>query len=344
MLRSVKRLPWSVKPRFCHSSVNCVAVDRRDHCLGSISIEDAHNWKLIQDDVALHRAFSVFLFHSDGRMLIQKRASSKATFPGYWSNACCSHPRFMPDETNSDPPFSGIKCAAQRRMSEEFKIPLIPLESFHFIDRFIYKAQFNESLGEHELDYVFFVRSDLLIEPNFNEVELIQYVEEAQLKELLEFSDRKPEIMQFAPWFRLIAKKFLFLWWKHLATDMDELESIANTPAVEVMLVACIIIESISTNTTLVILERNFHVRKSQYWCPTINVEKIWSLIPETVRRQYSRSKSKAPVIDVVQSGYHKVLGKGKLPKQPVIVKAKFFSKRAEEKIKKVGGACLLVA
>uniref|UniRef100_A0A4W2FJ67 Large ribosomal subunit protein uL15 n=1 Tax=Bos indicus x Bos taurus TaxID=30522 RepID=A0A4W2FJ67_BOBOX len=51
-----------------------------------------------------------------------------------------------------------------------------------------------------------------------------------------------------------------------------------------------------------------------------------------------------APVIDVVRSGYYKYLGKGKLPKQPVIVKAKFFSRRAEEKIKGVGGACVLVA
>ena len=42
--------------------------------------------------------------------------------------------------------------------------------------------------------------------------------------------------------------------------------------------------------------------------------------------------------------GYYKVLGKGLLPKQPVIVKAKFFSRRAEEKIKEVGGACVLVA
>ncbi len=42
--------------------------------------------------------------------------------------------------------------------------------------------------------------------------------------------------------------------------------------------------------------------------------------------------------------GYYKVLGKGHLPKQPVIVKAKFFSKTAEEKIKDVGGACVLVA
>uniref|UniRef100_A0A4W2E6X2 Large ribosomal subunit protein uL15 n=1 Tax=Bos indicus x Bos taurus TaxID=30522 RepID=A0A4W2E6X2_BOBOX len=51
-----------------------------------------------------------------------------------------------------------------------------------------------------------------------------------------------------------------------------------------------------------------------------------------------------APITDVVRSGYYKVLGKGTLPKQPVIVKAKFFSRRAEEKIKGVGGACVLVA
>uniref|UniRef100_A0A2K6T2A1 Large ribosomal subunit protein uL15 n=1 Tax=Saimiri boliviensis boliviensis TaxID=39432 RepID=A0A2K6T2A1_SAIBB len=50
-----------------------------------------------------------------------------------------------------------------------------------------------------------------------------------------------------------------------------------------------------------------------------------------------------APIIDVVQLGYYKVLGKGKLPKQPVIVKSKFFSRRAEEKIKCVRGSCDLV-
>lgn len=41
--------------------------------------------------------------------------------------------------------------------------------------------------------------------------------------------------------------------------------------------------------------------------------------------------------------GFYKVLGKGTLPEQPLIVKAKFFSKGAEEKIKAVGGACVLV-
>jgi large subunit ribosomal protein L27Ae len=48
--------------------------------------------------------------------------------------------------------------------------------------------------------------------------------------------------------------------------------------------------------------------------------------------------------VNTVRSGYFKVLGKGILPKQPLIVKAKFFSRRAEEKIKAAGGACVLVA
>jgi hypothetical protein len=38
------------------------------------------------------------------------------------------------------------------------------------------------------------------------------------------------------------------------------------------------------------------------------------------------------------------VLGKGQLPPQPIVVKAKFISKLAENKIKAVGGAVQLVA
>jgi len=30
----------------------------------------------------LHRAFSVFLFNNEGRLLLQQRASAKITFPG----------------------------------------------------------------------------------------------------------------------------------------------------------------------------------------------------------------------------------------------------------------------
>lgn len=41
----------------------------------------------------LHRAFSVFLFHPEtGKLLLQRRADEKITFPGMWTNTCCSHP------------------------------------------------------------------------------------------------------------------------------------------------------------------------------------------------------------------------------------------------------------
>ncbi|MEU3713206.1 isopentenyl-diphosphate Delta-isomerase [Streptomyces catenulae] len=57
----------------------------------------------------LHRAFSVFLFDEQGRLLLQRRALGKYHSPGVWSNTCCGHP--YPGEK----PFA----AAARRTAEE---------------------------------------------------------------------------------------------------------------------------------------------------------------------------------------------------------------------------------
>lgn len=91
---------------------------------------------------------------------------------------------------------------------------------------------------------------------------------------------------------------------------------------------------------------RNFHVRKNklQEFCPTINVEKLWSLVKKKKVTVADTKEEKAPVLDLVKHGYFKVLGKGSLPKQPLIVKARLFSARAEKKIKEAGGACILTA
>ncbi len=87
---------------------------------------------------------------------------------------------------------------------------------------------------------------------------------------------------------------------------------------------------------------RYFHKNKQQFFCPTINVEKLWTLVSEDART--SCPSGKAVVIDCLKHGIFKVLGKGELPDQPLVVKAKLFSKDAEKKIKAVGGACVLVA
>ena len=83
--------------------------------------------------------------------------------------------------------------------------------------------------------------------------------------------------------------------------------------------------------------QTNFHWRKNAEWCPTINIDKLWNLVSEQTREKYAKIKDKAPVIDVVKAGYFKVLGKGRLPNQPLVVKAKFFSKTAERRIKAIG-------
>ena len=89
---------------------------------------------------------------------------------------------------------------------------------------------------------------------------------------------------------------------------------------------------------------RHFHLKRNQYYCPIVNIDKLWSLVSEETRTKYATVKDKVPVIDVTKAGYFKVLGKGRLPNQPVIVKAKYFSKTAERRIKAVGGACILTA
>lgn len=73
---------------------------------------------------------------------------------------------------------------------------------------------------------------------------------------------------------------------------------------------------------------RWFHKKPALSHCPTINVEKIWTLVSDEARAAAESSDdNKAIVIDVTKSGFFKVLGKGSLPAIPVVVKARFFSK-----------------
>lgn len=92
--------------------------------------------------------------------------------------------------------------------------------------------------------------------------------------------------------------------------------------------------------------QRYFHKQQLHFWKPVLNLDKLWTLVEEEKREQYltSSSSSAAPVIDTLAAGYGKVLGKGRLPQVPVIVKARFVSKLAEEKIRAAGGVVELVA
>jgi ribosomal protein L15 len=90
---------------------------------------------------------------------------------------------------------------------------------------------------------------------------------------------------------------------------------------------------------------RYFHKTSQKFWKPVVNLDKLWSLIPAEKRDEYLNKKSdKAPVLDLTALGYAKVLGKGRLPEVPIVVRARYVSKEAEKKIKEAGGVVQLVA
>ncbi|KAI5063500.1 hypothetical protein GOP47_0022047 [Adiantum capillus-veneris] len=68
---------------------------------------------------------------------------------------------------------------------------------------------------------------------------------------------------------------------------------------------------------------------------PIVNVDNLFWLLPDSMK---SAPKGKRPLLDVTLFRYFKVLGKGNAPPTPLVVKANFFSKLAEKKIKEVGG------
>jgi len=67
-----------------------ILVDALDNILGALSKVDSH-----RGEGRLHRAFSILVFDRDNRLLLQKRAANKITFPGVWANTVCSHPLFL---------------------------------------------------------------------------------------------------------------------------------------------------------------------------------------------------------------------------------------------------------
>ena len=160
-----------------------ILVDKQDKEIGLMDKLEAHKRG------ELHRAFSVLLFNERGEMLIQKRAKSKYHSGGLWTNTCCSHPK----------PSENITTAAKRRLMEEMGIKAHPEFSY----KFLYRAELDSNLIEHELDYVFTGKFDGAPEINASEVEDWKYVDVSKLKQDISLN---PEAYTY--WFRLIMSKF----------------------------------------------------------------------------------------------------------------------------------------
>ena len=159
-------------------SEELILVDEADNEIGFLSKAECHD-----GDGRLHRAFSVFLFDTRGRLLLQQRGSSKRLWPGFWSNSCCSHPRR--GET--------MEVATMRRLQEELGVD----SDLEFVYKFSYHASFGEPGSENELCSVFLGRCTQEVLPNMTEIDAIRFV---SADDLATEMDAAPE--HFTPWFK----------------------------------------------------------------------------------------------------------------------------------------------
>ena len=160
-----------------------ILVDENDNQVGVMPKLEAHQKGL------LHRAFSVFIFNSKYELLLQKRASSKYHSGGLWTNTCCSHPREGEE----------ILDAANRRLIEEMGIET----SLRKVHDFIYKAELDNDLTEHEFDHVFYgiYNEDPII--NKDEADDFKWIDMDSLNE-----DIKKNGDNYTIWFKIAFEYF----------------------------------------------------------------------------------------------------------------------------------------
>ncbi len=159
-----------------------ILVNKNDLPLGTMEKMEAH------EKGVLHRAFSIFIFNKEGKMLLQRRALEKYHSPGLWSNTVCSHPRAGEKTIN----------AAHRRLQEEMGFDCDIEEIFSFI----YHTDVGQGLREHEYDHVFIGVSNTIPKPNAEEVGDWKYMD---YDDLLESVEKNPE--NYTKWFRIALKE-----------------------------------------------------------------------------------------------------------------------------------------
>ena len=165
-----------------------ILVNERDEERGVMEKMEAHQKGL------LHRAFSVFIFDKNGRMLLQQRAAEKYHGGLLWTNACCSHPY----------PGESVEEAAARRLNEELGFSTLLEKIFAFT----YKADVENGLVEHEYDHVFVGEYEGEMKPNHKEVAAVAYHEMEDLAHMLQ---GQPSL--FTAWFKRAFSQ-IEKWWK----------------------------------------------------------------------------------------------------------------------------------
>ena len=180
----------------------CILVNQEDEIIGSGTKLSVH-----RGDGARHRAFSVLIYDSKGRLLVQRRSSEKITFPNVWANSCCSHPLDIDGERDSG---HGAENAARRKLHQELGIPEEVSSNWDFrhIGKMEYSARWDSEWVEWEIDHILVVKEDVVINHNENEISDVLWADVETLEKMMAGEGRWAEEV-IAPWFRLIWRNFI---------------------------------------------------------------------------------------------------------------------------------------
>ncbi len=137
-----------------------VLVDETGYASGTAAKAAVHH-----AETPLHLAFSCYLFNESGQFLLTRRATSKLTWPGVWTNTCCGHP--APGEPMAD--------SVRRRLRQELGIGAAKLALV--LPRFRYRARMDNGVIENEVCPVYAAYSDLPPDPDPAEVAEVQWVD-----------------------------------------------------------------------------------------------------------------------------------------------------------------------
>ena len=160
-------------------SEELILVDANDEEIGHLSKNRCHDGEGL-----LHRAFSLFIFDDEGRLLVQKRSAKKRLWPLFWSNSCCSHPRHG----------ENMREAVDRRLLQELGMR----SNLLFLYKFIYQARFKNVGAEHELCWVYAGKSLDPVRANPNEVADWRFLTPAQVVQ--ELADNEA---RYSPWMKM---------------------------------------------------------------------------------------------------------------------------------------------
>lgn len=157
-----------------------VLVDEQDNEIGTKLKSEVHH-----KNTPLHRAFSLFLFNEEGKILVTQRAESKKTWPNVWSNSLCGHPG--PSESREE--------ALVRRADEELGCAIKNLKK---ISDYRYRFERDEVV-ENEICPIFMAKIDGDLAPNPKEVkawgwfEWQDFLDELRLDDKSEWSEWSKE-------------------------------------------------------------------------------------------------------------------------------------------------------